>query len=260
MSAAVVAVCGVLGLVVGSFLNVVVYRVPRGESIVRPGSHCPACGATLSAIENVPVVSWLVLRGRCRHCGAAISPRYLVVELLTGGLFAGAAARLGTAAASALPAILAAFATLVALSAIDLERLVLPRRVVYPGATLVAALLVEAAATGHAWGRLGEAAACAAAWFALFFLINLAAPRALGFGDVRLAPLLGATLGWFGWRYALVGFFGANVVGAVVGIALIASGRMGRRQPVPYGVFLAIGVVGTILTGPVAVSWMSGIR
>ncbi len=258
MFTALVVGCAVAGLAVGSFLNVVIYRVPRGESVVRPGSHCPACAAPIGALDNVPVVSWLVLRGRCRHCGARISARYLLVEVATAALFAGVAARLG--ATAALPAELAAVATLVALSVIDVERLVLPKRVVYPGLVVTGLLLVAAAVHDHAGGRLGEAAACAGAWFALFFVLNLAAPRALGFGDVRLAPLLGASLGWLGWRYAVVGFFGANLVGAVVGIALIASGRMSRRQPIPYGVFLAIGTVGTILAGPAAVSWTTGIR
>jgi leader peptidase (prepilin peptidase)/N-methyltransferase len=253
-----IVACGVAGLAVGSFLNVVVYRVPRGESIVRPRSHCPSCERAIAPRDNVPVVSWLALRGRCRHCGAPISPRYVVVEALTGLLFALAAARVGPA--FGLAATLAAFGALVALSAIDLEKLVLPKKVVYPSLLIVAALLVVAAATAHTWTRLGVAAICAGAWFALFFAINLAAPRALGFGDVRLSLLLGLLLGWYGWRYAVVGFFSANLVGAVVGLVLIAAGRISRRQPVPYGVFLSLGTVGTILAGPAVVSWVTGIR
>ena len=258
MLAALVVGCGLLGLAVGSFLNVVIYRVPRGESVVRPGSHCPTCAVAIAPRDNIPVLSWIVLRGRCRRCGAAITPRYVLVEALTGILFAGTAARLG--ATWALPAVLASVATLAALAAIDLEKLILPKRVVYPGLALVALLLVGAALAERSWTRLGVAVVCALAWYVLFFLINLAAPRALGFGDVRLSLLLGVTLGWFGWRYAVVGFFGANVVGLAVGVALIAAGRMSRRQPIPYGVFLAIGTVGTILVGPVAVSWLAGIR
>lgn len=250
--------CLLLGLVVGSFLNVVVYRVPRGESIVRPGSHCPSCGAAVAARDNIPVVSWLVLRGRCRHCGASISPRYLVVEVLTAVLFAGSGIRLGPSAT--LPAALVAVGALVALAAIDLEKLVLPKKVVYPSLITEAALLVFAAGIDHAWTRLGVAGICAVAWFVLFFLINLAAPRALGFGDVRLSLLLGVFLGWFGWRYAVVGFFLANLAGAVVGLGLIAARLMDRRQPVPYGVFLALGAVGTFLAGPTFVSWATGIR
>ncbi len=250
--------CGVLGLAVGSFLNVVVYRVPRGESVVRPGSHCPSCDAPILARDNVPVVSWIVLRGRCRHCGARISSRYVVLETLTGATFAAVAARMGPTAA--LPAMLAAVGALTALAAIDLERLILPKRVVYPGLLAVTLLLVGAALVDGSWSRLGVAAGCAVGWFVVFFVINLAVPRALGFGDVRLAPLLGVTLGWFGWRYAVVGFFGANVVGLLVGLALIVAGRMHRGQPIPYGVFLAVGTVATVLAGPTAVAWMAGIR
>ena len=250
--------CALLGLVVGSFLNVVIYRVPRGESIVRPGSHCPRCGAAVRMRDNIPVVSWLVLGGRCRHCGAAISPRYILVEALTAALFAAGAVRLGYSAA--LPAALATIAALVALSAIDLEKLTLPKRVVYPSLALVVVLLAIAAAHDDAWTRLGVAVLCAVAWFLLFFVINLASPRVLGFGDVRLSPLLGIFLGWFGWRFAVVGFFLANLVGAVVGLALIAAHRMDRSQPVPYGVFLAVGAVGTFLAGPAFVSWVTGIR
>ena len=250
--------CAVLGLVVGSFLNVVIYRVPRGESIVRPGSHCPRCGAAVRMRDNIPVVSWLVLGGRCRHCGAGISPRYILVEVLTAALFAAGAVRLGYSAA--LPAALATIAALVALSAIDLEQLTLPKRVVYPSLIIVVVLLAIAAAKDDAWTRLGVAALCAVAWFLLFFVINLASPRVLGFGDVRLSPLLGIFLGWFGWRFAVVGFFLANLVGAVVGLALIAAHRMDRSQPVPYGVFLAVGAVGTFLAGPAFVSWVTGIR
>ncbi|MHB1568611.1 MAG: prepilin peptidase [Acidimicrobiales bacterium] len=258
MRTVLVVWCALLGLVIGSFLNVVIYRVPRGESILRPGSHCPRCGSALGARDNVPVVSWIALRGRCRYCETAISPRYLAVEVLTAVLFASAGLRLGFSAA--LPAALAAIAVLVALSVIDLERLILPKKVVYAGLIAEIILLVFASVHDHAWSRLGVAGACAVAWFTFFFLINLVAPRALGFGDVRLSLLLGVFLGWFGWRYAVVGFFLANLVGAVVGLGLIVTRRMDRSQPVPYGLFLAAGAVGTFLAGPVFVSWATGIR
>jgi leader peptidase (prepilin peptidase) / N-methyltransferase len=253
-----IVACGVLGLAVGSFANVVIYRVPREESVVRPRSHCPSCGAPINGRDNIPIISWVVLRGRCRACGVPITARYVAVEAITGALFAFDAARLGFSAT--LPAVLAATATLIALSAIDVERLILPKRVVYPGLALVAVLFVAASAYDQSWSMLARGAICAAAWFALFFLINLASPRALGFGDVRLAPLLGLTLGWFGYRYAVIGFFAANLLGAVAGLVLIGLGRASRREPIPYGVFLAVGTVGTILGGPWIVSWTSGIR
>ena len=128
--------CAVLGLAVGSFLNVVIYRVPRGESIITPRSSCPACGAEIQERDNIPVVSWLVLHGRCRDCDASISMRYPLVELSCAALFAGTAARFGRQ--WDLPAFLALFAGLLALSCIDVERMILPKKIVYPLTVLVA--------------------------------------------------------------------------------------------------------------------------
>jgi leader peptidase (prepilin peptidase)/N-methyltransferase len=246
--ALLIVVCAVFGLAVGSFLNVVIYRVPHHESIVSPRSRCPVCHAPIRERDNIPVVSWLVLRGRCRDCGAAISPRYVLVELAGGALFAGLAARLGFN--WDLPAYLALFSGLLALSCIDVEHLMLPKKVIYPTFLLVSVLLVLAAAVNDTWHLLVMAALYAVGWFVAFFLLNLASPRALGFGDVRLAPLLGLGLGWLGWRYVVLGFFAANLIGAVVGVALIASKRIDRRQPIPYGVFLAVGVAVAVFAGP----------
>lgn len=243
-----IGACALAGLAVGSFLNVVIYRVPLHQSIVSPRSHCPACEHPIRERDNVPVVSWLVLRGRCRDCRAPISPRYLLVELATGALFAGLAARLGYS--WVLPAMLVLFASLLALAAIDLERLILPKSIVYWSIAVVAILLTIAAAADGEWGRLSVAGLCAAGWFVAFFLLNLASPRSLGFGDVRLAPLLGLGLGWFGWRYVVLGFFAANLAGAVIGIALILAKRMRRDQAIPYGVFLAMGVAVAVFAGP----------
>lgn len=254
MLALLVGACGLVGLAVGSFLNVVIYRVPLGESVVRPRSHCPACGAPIRDRDNIPVLSWLLLRGHCRDCGVAISPRYLYVELLTGCLFAGAAARIGWS--WDLPAYLAVIGALVALSFIDLERMLLPKRVVYPSLLIVTALFLVAAGASHSWHRLLVGAICAGVWFVVFFLLNLISPKILGFGDVRLAPLLGLSLGWFGPWYAVVGFFASNLIGAVIGVALIAAKRAERRDPVPYGVFLTMGTLLAIYAGPEIVSWL----
>lgn len=250
--------CGLLGLAVGSFLNVVIYRVPRGESVAHPRSHCPRCGKYIRGRDNIPLISWIILRGRCRDCGENISVRYPAVEVLTGALFAGVGVRLGPHVEVA--AYLALVATLVALSAVDLEKLILPKRIVYPGLTLVSILLLAASAHDDSWVRLETGALCAAAWFVLFFLMNFASPRVLGFGDVRLAPLLGLSLGWFGVWYAVVGFFAANLIGAVIGVILLATGRVARRQPVPYGVFLALGTLLTLYAGPEIVSWIPPLR
>ena len=243
-----IVVCGAFGLAIGSFLNVVIYRVPRKESIVTPRSACPACGTELAARDNIPVLSWMVLRGKCRTCGASISWQYPVVELLTAGLFAGVAGRFGYD--WAVPAYLALFAGLLALSWIDVERMLLPKAIVYPVSILVASLLLVPAAVYSEWHSYWVAWASAGVWFLLFYLMWFASPQLLGFGDVRLAPVLGLGLGWLGWRYVVLGFFAANLIGAIVGIALILTKKIERRHRVPYGVFLAVGTAIAIFWGP----------
>jgi leader peptidase (prepilin peptidase)/N-methyltransferase len=243
-----IVVCGAFGLAIGSFLNVVIYRVPRKESIVTPRSACPSCGTELAAKDNIPVLSWLFLRGKCRTCGASISWQYPVVEMLTAGLFAGVAGRFGYD--WAVPAYLALFAGLVALSWIDVERMLLPKAIVYPVSVLVAMLLLIPAGVYGAWHSYWVAWAFAGGWFLLFYLMWFASPRLLGYGDVRLAPVLGLSLGWLGWRYVVLGFFAANVFGAVIGIGLIAARKAERQSRVPYGVFLALGTAVAVFCGP----------
>jgi leader peptidase (prepilin peptidase)/N-methyltransferase len=243
-----VAYCALFGLVVGSFLNVVIYRVPRKESVVSPRSACPTCAMPITARDNVPIFSWLILHGRCRGCRSPISVRYPLIEAATAGLFAGVAARIGFS--WALPAYLVLAAGLLALACTDLEHLLLPKRIVYPVLGMVGASLLAAAAITGRWHDLIVAGISALVWFAIFFVMNFVSPRALGFGDVRLAPVLGLALGWLGIRYVLLGFFTANLVGAVIGIALIASKRMSRGQQIPYGVFLAFGTLLAIFAGP----------
>ncbi len=240
--------CAVLGLAVGSFLNVVIYRVPRKLSIVTPRSACPNCSTPIRDRDNIPVLSWLLLKGRCRTCHAPISPRYPLVELSCSALFAGVAARVGFH--WSLPAFLIFMSSLLALAFIDLEHMMLPKRIIYPSLAGIVVSFIAAAGVEHEWHRFLVAGICAVAWFTLFFLLNLISPRVLGFGDVRLAPMLGLGLGWFGIRYVLLGFFAANLVGAVIGITLIAMKKMKRDQPVPYGVFLAAGATIAIFAGP----------
>jgi leader peptidase (prepilin peptidase) / N-methyltransferase len=250
-------VLGVFGLLVGSFANVVIYRVPEGRSIVRPPSGCPFCGSRVRPVDNIPVISWLLLRGRCRSCQKPISPRYPLVEALVGLLFAGIGLRFGISWTGAAEAVLAA--GLVVLAFIDLEHMLLPKKIVYATLTIVGALLVVGAAAGSEWHRLLVAVIAALVAWAIFFAINFLAPHALGFGDVRLALLIGFGLGWLGGAYAFLAFLVASVLGSIVGVALIAIGKAGRRTPIPFGTFLAAGAVIAALAGSPVVNWYMGL-
>lgn len=242
-----IVAAGLYGLVIGSFLNVVIYRVPVKQSIIRPPSACPGCGAPIANRDNIPVFSWMILKGHCRHCGMRISIRYPLVELLTAGVFVAMALRFGYS--WTLPAEIIFGAGLVALAFIDLDHLLLPRQVVYTVGLGVLAALVVAAGVQGTWHRFVIAVVCAAVEFAVLFGINFISPRSLGFGDVRYGPVIALALGWLGWRYAFIGFLAANLLGAVVGIVLMAAKRAGRRTPIPYGVFLSAGAFLAILAG-----------
>lgn len=250
--------CALLGLVVGSFLNVVVWRVPRGESVVAPPSHCPSCGHPVRVRDNVPVVSWLLLRGRCRDCGAAISFRYPLVELLTAALFALVAAHFG--ADPALPAYLYLGALGVALALIDLEVRRLPNALVLPSYPVVLLLLGAAAAVERDAGSIARAVAGGAALFGLYFLLALAYPAGMGFGDVKLAGLLGLGLGWLGWDSLVVGAFAGFLLGGLVGAALIAVRQAGRKTAIPFGPFMLLGALLGVVAGPsIAASYVEAV-
>ena len=238
---ALLPVLGVLGLLIGSFLNVVVHRVPRGLSIASPGSSCPTCGDPVRPRDNVPVVSWLLLRGRCRGCAAPISVRYPLVELVTGLVFVAAGWRFGLSAYT-LGAVVV-LAAGVALFLIDLEHQRLPFAIT--GTAGCGALLALALEAGlHGTDVLWPAVASAGVWLAVYGGIWLGtAGRGMGLGDVALAPVLGLVLGWLGWGPSLVGLGAGFVIGGIVGVALIASGRVGRRARVPHGPFLLGGAV-----------------
>ena len=253
MTALVAAISGLYGLVIGSFLNVVIWRVPRQESIVRPASHCPTCDTKIANRDNIPVVSWVLLRGRCRGCGGAISARYPLVELLTAALFAAMGARFSHS--WALPAYLVLTGSLVALSAIDLEHYILPNRILYPTDAAVIVLLAAGSAGDHDWSAFARAVLAGAIAFAVFFAIHLVSPRGMGFGDVRLSFLLGLGLGWIGWGEMAGGLFAGFVYGAVVGVLLIALKVRSRQQQIPFGPFLAAGAVTFVLFGAPLVDW-----
>lgn len=242
-----VVAAALLGLAIGSFLNVVVWRVPRGESVNRPPSHCPKCDAAIKPYDNVPVLSWLLLRGRCRVCQASISARYPSVELGTSALFALMAAKFGTHAV--LPAYLYLAAIGVALSLIDLDVKRLPDVIVLPSYGVAAVLLGIAAVTGHDGAPAIRAAVGMAAYYGLFAALRLAYPKGMGFGDVKLAGVLGLYLGWLGYGVLFVGYFTGALLGGVVGIALLASKRAGRGTRVPYGPFMVAGALVAVFVG-----------
>jgi len=244
-----------LGLAVGSFLNVVIHRVPEKQSVVRPRSRCPRCQTTLRPRDNVPVVSWLLLHGRCRNCHGAISIRYPLVELATAALFAAAALRLGDDDPAALPAFLVVFAALLAISAVDLERFIVPNRILYPALFMAAPLLVVAAALDGDWSSLLGAVLGGALGWVLLFAIHMASPKGMGFGDVRLAGLIGMLLGWLSIGHVLLGLFLAFLTAAVVGVGLMLTGVRGRKDRVPFGPFLALGAIAAVFVGGPILSW-----
>lgn len=240
----IVVLALLLGVAVGSFLNVVIHRVPRHESVVRPASRCPQCGTPIRSRHNLPVVGWLILRGRCADCGTPISVRYPVVELGTGLLFAALAWRLDRLdLLPALPAYLWFAGAGVALALIDLELRVLPNAIVLPSYPVIAVLLTASAAWQHDWWPLARAGLGAAALFGFFLLLVLIAPSGMGWGDVKLSGLLGGVLAYLSWPTLLIGGFTGFVLGAVVGVAAMAIGRAGRRTALPFGPFMITGAL-----------------
>jgi leader peptidase (prepilin peptidase)/N-methyltransferase len=254
MQAALLAVVFVYGVVVGSFLNVVAYRVPRSESLLRPGSHCPSCRAPIRARHNVPVLGWLVLRGRCADCGTRISVRYPVLELGTGVAFVAVTARLAQLhLVSAVPAFLWFTAVGIALAAIDLDVRRLPNSIVLPSYPVLAVASAGSAWWQHDWWSLARAGIGAAALLAFFFAIVFIYPAGMGLGDVKLSGLIGAILGYLSWTALVVGAFLGFFLGAVVGVAVLASGRGNRKTPIPFGPFMIAGaLLAVFLAGPVA--------
>lgn len=242
-------VAAVLGLAVGSFLTVVVDRVPKKQSVVTPRSRCPSCGAEIRNRDNVPVLSWVLLGGRCRSCGAGIPARYPLLEAGTAAAFAGVAA---VYPPLYLIAVLSVFsAVMIAVAAIDLELRIIPNRITYPAFPAFAALIL----VGWAFGQeLSPARALvgALAYGGAFFVIAFIAPRGLGMGDVKLTALIGLVMGSLGLRYVGVAAGAAILLGGLGGLLALLAGR-GRKSAIPFGPFLAAGaLIGTLWGGPIA--------
>jgi leader peptidase (prepilin peptidase)/N-methyltransferase len=248
MDAPVVIVAAVFGLIIGSFLNVVAYRLPRGESLVKPRSRCPNCETQIASYDNLPVLSWLILRGRCRHCGHPISPQYPIVEATTAALFAAVVAARDDAGGIALGLIL--ITALVPIVLIDLERRLIPNLITGPAAVaaLVAGLLLDL-------DGVPEQLIAGGAAGGFFLLAALAYPRGMGMGDVKLAGVLGLTLGKAVAPAILIALLCGVLVGGVV-MARVGA-RAGRKVAVPFGPFLALGGVIALFAGDALVDWYS---
>ena len=236
-----------LGAAIGSFLNVVIWRVPRGESVVSPPSACPQCGNAIRARDNIPVLGWLVLRGKCRDCGQPISARYPLVELGTAVLFVIMALKFELD--PVLPAYLYLAAVSVALALIDIDVKRLPDVLTLPSYPVAGVLLAVAAVVGDDVDDLLRAALGALAVFAVYFGLWFVYPAGMGFGDVKLSGVLGAYLGWLSWSAVAVGAFTAFLYGGLFGIGVMLFSGGGRKTKVPFGPFMLLGALTGILAG-----------
>lgn len=242
-----------VGLVTGSYLNVVAHRLPRRQSTVLPRSRCPACGAAILPRDNLPVLSWLLLRGRCRACRAAISPRYPLVEAATALLFVASMERFGPTPAALAAALFCA--VMVVLAAIDAEHYLLPDRITLPGIAAGVLLQPFVGWAGTGWGGLlgavlGAALGAGVLLAPYWAWLLLRGEEGLGLGDVKMLAMIGAFLGWKG---VLVTLFLGAASGALVGLAFVALGRGGMRSKLPFGVFLALGGLVALFAGPALV-------
>lgn len=227
-----------LGLVVGSFLNVVIYRLPRKESLVRPASHCPSCGNPVRWHDNVPVLGWVILRGKCRDCGQRISVRYPLVEAITGIAFLLCFLRFGVD----WPLLVAwAFvAAAVAVAFIDYDHRIIPDKIVLPG--LVIGLIASIAINPLDWWKYLAASAGAAAFM---FALAMIWANGMGAGDIKMAAFMGAVLG----SGVVVALFAAFFIGAVAGVILMATHRRTRKDAIPFGPYLAMGAFLGVFVG-----------
>ena len=243
------AFAGVFGATIGSFLNVVAYRLPRRESLVSPGSRCPGCGTAIKTYDNVPVLGWLLLRGRCRSCRASISPRYPIVEAITAGLAVAVVLTKHSAAELVLGLVLVG--VLMPIALIDLDHRIIPNKITGPAAVLAVALGVALHPAGVPEQLISGVAA---AGFLLIFV--LAYPRGMGMGDVKLAGVLGLFLG----RYVGVAILTGVLAGTLVGLAVMArlGVATGRKTAVPFGPSLAFGGILALLAGPTILHWYLG--
>ncbi len=245
------------GLVIGSFLNVVAYRVPRGMSVMRPGSACPSCRHRIRARDNIPVLSWILLQGRCRDCSSRISVRYPIVEAGTGALFAAVAAIMGPA--WVLPAYLWFTGVVVVLTLTDLDELCIPNRILFPGIIVGSVLLAGGALLdGEPWIAPARALAGGAAYFGFLLVVALVARGGFGFGDVKLAFLLGEFLAYRSWETLAVGVFAAFLFGGLAALGLLAARRVARKDLIAFGPALVAGAFLALAIAETVADWYLG--
>lgn len=241
---------GLFGLAVGSFLNVCICRLPEGESVVSPPSHCPGCGQCIRWFDNIPLLSYIVLRGRCRNCGASISWQYPLVEFATGVLFAATAAVFGLGAETLVYLLL--LSALVVITVIDLHHQIIPDRITLPGIPLgliLGALVLPVGLKDALIGCLLGGGA--------YYLIAVLSRGGMGGGDIKLMAMLGGFLGWKGVVLTtLIGSF----TGAAAGLFLMAVKGKGRKHAIPFGPFLALGAMFSIFVGDSLVAWYAGLQ
>jgi leader peptidase (prepilin peptidase)/N-methyltransferase len=243
------------GLLFGSFLTVVTYRVPRGESVVAPRSSCRNCGAPLLPRDNIPLVSYVLLRGKCRRCHTHISAEYPVIEALTAALFV-AAALVFDRLAGAL--IVAPFlGVLVSAAFIDARHRIIPNRIIYVAIPLFAALILAADLAGSGLDFVGALLGLLAFGGGLF-VVAVISPQGMGMGDVKLAALIGLVLGSLGWRYVGVAMLAGVLAGGVGGIGSLLAGKS-RKETIPFGPYLAGGAILSALLAPQIAGWYTGL-
>jgi leader peptidase (prepilin peptidase)/N-methyltransferase len=242
------------GLVFGSFLTVVVHRLPRGRSVVAPRSACPVCGATIRTRDNLPVVSYLLLQGRCRGCRTRISAEYPIIEGMTGALFVAVAAVFSDVVVATLVAVFVGI--LLAAALIDLRHRIIPNRLTYPSlavflvAVVVASLVTEVSVVRALQGLV--------AFGGGLLLVAVISPRGMGMGDVKLGALIGLVLGALGWRYVAVAAMAGVLIGGFAAVGALVLGR-GRKDAIPFGPSLAAGAILAALTAPAVASWYLGL-
>ncbi len=242
-----------LGLFIGSFLNVCIYRIPKGESVVWPPSHCPTCGERIKPYDNIPVVSYFLLKGRCRNCGERISWQYPAVELLTGVLTAATVCKFGVSFSSLYYLLLAYY--LIVVSFIDLKTMEVPVRLSY--GTLLSGLLLSFFVPQHSFKEAVFGASFGAG--IILFIIEtyyvFTGKEGMGYGDANIMAVVGAFLGW---KKVLLTLFLASLVGAAVGITLILLRRGEREKPIPFGPFIAAGALLSLYFGDRLINWYLG--